>query len=133
LEGNLRESQSQRARQIANTLLADVRQTGEAYVTREVEDRFAPEANGRFIRITRPDGSILYESGIPKDQSFDPTHLPVPAPSAREEFFRTLRLSGNVTLLVAAVQHTVPGIGSYRVEVGVPLGPLQTMLDHLYL
>src|SRR5947209_8058180 len=75
LEGNLEESQSRRARQIGETLLAKVNQTGEAYVVEAIKSRYAPELNDRFIRVTRSDGRVLYTSGVPKDQSFDPTHL----------------------------------------------------------
>jgi heavy metal sensor kinase len=33
---------------------------------------YAPEANERFIRITRGDGHVVYASGPPHDGSFDP-------------------------------------------------------------
>ncbi len=43
---------SHRAERIADTLLANIKQKGDAYVGKEIETRYAPEANDRFIRVT---------------------------------------------------------------------------------
>src|SRR5581483_1546085 len=67
LEESLSQAQLRRARQIAETLLANVEKTGEAHVVSEINSWFAPETNDRFIRITRGDGSVLYVSSSPKD------------------------------------------------------------------
>ena len=37
--------------------------TGEARVGEEIEARYAPDLNDRFVRVTRSDGSVLYLSG----------------------------------------------------------------------
>jgi heavy metal sensor kinase len=133
LENNLRESQARRAQQIADTLLARVGETGENYAVREIKDRYEPEVNGRFIRVTRADGSVLYVSGAPKDQSFDPTLFPALTSSSRKEFSQKLRLPGGETLLVAALNYSTPQHARYLIEVGVPLSPVVTMLNHLFL
>jgi len=133
LENDQRESQARRARQIAQTLLAHVGQTGEAQVASQVKDWYEPEINGRFIRITRADGSMVYESGSPKDESFDPQQVPALAPSLQTEFSRKLKLPGDKTLLVAALNYRPPGLAGYLVEFGVLLDPVETMLDHLFL
>jgi len=133
LESNLRESQARRAQQIADTLLARVGETGENYVAREIKDRYEPEVNGRFIRVTRPDGSVLYVSGAPKDQSFDPTLLPALTSSSLKEFSQKLRLPGGETLLVAALNYSTPKHARYLIEVGIPFSPVVTMLNHLFL
>jgi hypothetical protein len=65
-----------RAERIANTLLANVGRNGEAYVGNEIETRYAPEANDRFIRVSNGDGTVIYISGEPNDQSFDPKKVP---------------------------------------------------------
>jgi len=88
LETDLRETQARRARQIAGTLLANIKRTGEEFVVREINVLYAPETNGRFIRITRTDGSILYASGPPKDGSFDPLLVPVLQPVPAAPVFR---------------------------------------------
>src|ERR1019366_2609171 len=84
LDNNLRETQARRAQQIADTLVARVGETGEDYVVHQIKDRYEPEMNGRFIRVTRSDGSVLYASGMPKDQSFDPTRIAALTVSSRK-------------------------------------------------
>ena len=133
LESNLRDTQARRARQIADTLLSRVHQAGEAYVAAEIKDLYEPEVNDRFIRLTRTDGSIVYVSGIPNDQSFDPTHLPTLASSSRKEFSQKAHLTGNTTLLIAALNYQTPEGVRYLIEVGAPFDPVETMLDHLSL
>ena len=66
LEKDLREAQARRTRQIANTLLVHVRQTGEPYVASQAQDWYAPEINDRFIRVTRADGTLVYLSAPPQ-------------------------------------------------------------------
>src|SRR5580658_5712771 len=92
LKNDFRDSQERRARQIADTLLTHVNQTGDAYVANEIKTLYAPEINDRFIRITRPDGSVLYLSGAPNDQSFDPKQVPTMPLSDRNEFSKTYQL-----------------------------------------
>ncbi len=70
-------SMTHRARQIAQTLLASG-QIDESYVANEIETRYAPESNDRFIRITRADGTVLYCSRTPADRSFTPSNVPHP-------------------------------------------------------
>ena len=72
LVGALRETQLRRARQIGQLLLDEIRGSGEARVGEEIQARYAPDLNGRFVRITRGDGSVLYLSRAPKDQTFVP-------------------------------------------------------------
>jgi heavy metal sensor kinase len=133
LENDLRESQARRARQIAQTLLVHVGQTGEAYVASQAKDWYEPEINDRFIRITRADGTVIYRSGAPKDGSFDPAQVPALAPTPQMEFSRKLKLPGNKTLLVSTVNFKPPDRAGYLVEFGVLLDPVETMLNHLFL
>src|SRR6266513_4893704 len=75
LEKSLDESLTTQARTIAQTLLINIRQSGDEYVVNEINEHFAPEINGRFVRVTRGDGRIVFVSGIPKDQRFDPSAI----------------------------------------------------------
>ena len=94
LEANLSETQTRRARQIADTLLANVKQTGEAFVAGEIKSLYAPEIKDRFIRITRQDGTRALVSGPPKDQSFDPADVPPFTPTAKTESAWKQKLAG---------------------------------------
>jgi len=119
LEANLLDIQARRARQIAYTLLAGIPGSGsEASVAKQVEVLYSPEVNDRFIRITRADGELVYASGTPKDNSFDPARVPVAPLGRNGEFYRKESLSRG-DLLLAAVTYGVPGSVRYMVEVGV--------------
>jgi heavy metal sensor kinase len=133
LEKNLRETQARRARQIANTLLVHVKQTGEPFVARQTQDWYSPEINDRFIRITRGDGTLIYASDAPKDASFDPAEVSVFPATTETESYRKLKLSGGKTLIVAALNFKSSGNPIYLVEFGELLDPVETLLNHLFL
>ena len=133
LENDLRQSQSRRTRQIANTLLAHVKQSGEAAVASQIKEWFEPEINDRFIRVTRADGSLVYVSGAPRDGNFDPAEVPIFQPQSKAEYSRKLNLSGGHTLLIATLNFKSSGNPDYRVEFGALLDPVETMLNHLFL
>ena len=128
LIAGLAEAQQRRAQQIADTLLANVNQTGEAVVGQEINSVYAPEINDRFIRISRQDGSIVYASNPPADESFDPTGLPLLAAAPAQVSLRQQRLADNKTLLIAARSFPAPNGVRYVVEVGAPMAPVETML-----
>ncbi|HSY43414.1 MAG TPA: hypothetical protein VK811_05850, partial [Candidatus Acidoferrum sp.] len=132
LKNDVRESQERRARQIADTLLTHVNQTGSSYVAEEIEKFYAPEINDRFIRITRGD-SVLYLSGAPNDQSFDPKEVPATPTTAKDEFYQTFQSPGKKTLLIAGIHSQAQDGAEYLVEVGTLLDPMETMLNHLLL
>jgi len=103
LEANVLDTQAGRARQIADTLVAAASRTGEAALARQVEELYAPEANERFIRITRGDGHIVYASGQPHDGSFDPAKVPAPSLRHNSGFLRKEVLPSGSVLIAAHV------------------------------
>lgn len=132
LENDVRESQLRRARQISDTLLARVDQTGEAYVTEEIKTLYAPQLNDRFIRIQRANGSIFFLSDAPLDHSFDPRQVPALPPGTSDGVPVKFHLPGGKTLLVAAIHHP-SSRGDYLVEIGSTLDSVETMLTQLLL
>ena len=58
LNDGLRANLAEQARSIGEKLLIDVNEKGEQYVIAETNEHYAPEINGRFIRITRSDDSV---------------------------------------------------------------------------
>ncbi len=133
LEDSLLESQAHRARQIAETLVANIKKTGEPYVVSEVKDRYEPEVNGRFVRITRADGTVLYLSGPPNEQDFDPADVPPAGAAAKREFARRVILPDGHAMLIAAFRAAANDSSPYLVEVGAPTQAIDTMLHHLLL
>ena len=96
------ETLQRRAHQIAAVVAAHVRHEGEAFTIDLIQTGYAPEHNDRFIRIRRPDGSILFVSGEPGDRSFDPAAIAVlPLPSGRTDSGRSVTL-GNLLLVQTA-------------------------------
>lgn len=133
LENDLRASQLRRTRQIANTLLVHVKDSGEAAVATQTKDWYEPEANDRFIRIMRADGTQVYVSGAPKDGSFDPAEVPMLQQPQAAEYSRKVKLSGGNSLLIAGLHFKSSGNPDYIVEFGSLLNPVDTMLNHLFL
>lgn len=132
LEANLLDTQARRARQIADTLLAAASRTGERAVAGEIEELYSPEANDRLIRITAGDGHVVYASGWPKDNSFDPSKVPAPSLSRNGGFLRKENLpSGSV--LVAAQPYTSTSGSRYIVEVGVSTARTEATLSQVLL
>ncbi len=117
LEANLLDTQTRRARQIAGTLVAHARRDSEASMAGEVESLYSPEVNDRFIRISRADGQVVYASGPPRDEVFDPARVAPLAGDFLRGATRKLPLPGGV-LLIAAVPATGSDGTLYRVEVG---------------
>jgi heavy metal sensor kinase len=131
LDDTLLETQARRARQIAGTLLANAPRTGEDYVVREIKALYDPELSDRFIRVTRGDGSILYVSGPPNDQSFDPSRVPPAGPDHAAEFTRLEGLGDGRSVLIAAFRAATTGGGPYLVEVGTSSEPVDRLARHI--
>jgi len=130
LEANLLDNQARRAQQIADTLVARTSRSGEAALGAQVESLYSPETNGRFIRITRDDGAVVYVSRPPKDGGFEPSQVPVTPGSA--DSVRKVTLIG-APLLVAARGATAVDGTRYYVEVGTSGRPAQETLRHVLI
>jgi heavy metal sensor kinase len=130
LYDGLLETQARRARQIAGTLLANTTTTGEPYVARQIESLYAPELGDRFIRVTRADGSTLYASGAPNDQSFVPGEVGRPPEGRGPEFTRLEKMPQGPPMLIAAFRAAGTG-GPYLVEVGTSSEPVDRLARHL--
>ncbi len=117
LEANLLDIQSRRARQIAGTLVAHAARGSEAALASEVESLYSPEVNDRFIRISRADGRVVYASGAPRNEQFEPGRVPAAAGNFLEAAAHKVSLSAG-SLLIAAVPATGSDGTLYRVEVG---------------
>lgn len=127
LTEELVESLSSRAHKISDTLVAGIPRTGEDYVVSEVKGRYAPELNDRFIRVLKPDSSILYVSGIPNDQSFSPADVPVHMEPGDKQTVHEEIVKGGAKLFVVSNPVLVEG-KRYVVECGASEAVLQGVL-----
>lgn len=133
LQTNLWQSQERRAHQIADTLLARIKETGPAYVASQAKEWYQPEISDRFIRITQVGGPVIYASSAPVDGSFNSAEVPAFSQSATPESLHKVQLSDGKTLIIATLNYSSSGTPAYVVESGTLLDPVETMLNHLFL
>src|SRR6202030_247818 len=119
LVGQLQESLVEQARTITEELLVDVDARGDQYVITEINESYDPEVNGRFIRVTRQDGHVLYHSGSPRDASFDVSQIPAPTPETLEHGYPP-RVIGDSEhrVLMQGLTYVVPKGTRYLIETG---------------
>ncbi|MGO9803245.1 MAG: ATP-binding protein [Steroidobacteraceae bacterium] len=132
LEANVLDIQARRARQIGGTLVAHAGRGAEAALASEVESLYSPEVNDRFIRISRADGQVVYASGAPRNELFDPTRVAPVAGNFLEGSARKVHLPGG-SLLIAAVPATASDGTLYRVEVGTSGASIEDTLAQVLI
>jgi heavy metal sensor kinase len=130
LDAALRKDIAEEARSIGDRILEDVDKNGENYVIEETAENFAPEINGRFIRITRQDGTALYQSSMPKDGLFNPALVPPPGDSWHAASYRR-ELVGRTTLVLYHYQYSTPAGQRFVVDVGAPFQEIARVLHGL--
>jgi heavy metal sensor kinase len=130
LEANLLDIQVRRAQQIADTLVAQASRADERAMSTQVQSLYSPEANDRFIRITRADGEVVYLSGPPRGERFDPAQVPAATPGSAK---RKVPLAAGGSLLIASLSAPAADGTRYRVEVGASGAPLQRTLAQVLI
>jgi heavy metal sensor kinase len=133
LHHTLQNSLLDEARSLGVKLLVDVRSEGEGHVIDEINEHYAPELTTQFIRITRRDGGVLYQSAPPKDGSFVPARVPAVKVGFRSEFSREVEGAGSVPLLIEALPFETPDGDWYLIETGTSLRPMKSALGGLLL
>ena len=132
LNRSLRNSLLDDARSMGEKLLVDVDRKGEAFVVGEINE-MAPEITGRFIRVTRSDGTVLYLSPAPLDKRFDPALVsPVKGP-VHGELWREEHGAGHYGVLITAIPFVNRNGSSFLIEVGASSQASETVLHALVL
>lgn len=117
-----------RAQQIGKIILKDSQDTKE--VARRINAVWTPEASNRFIRIIKSDRSVLYVSGRPEDDTFNPDSILVPKILPTKFSTRREKQEGNSDLLIVSVpQHLKEG--SFLIEMGIPTDQMDLALHEL--
>ena len=130
LERTLRSSLRNDAQSIGEKLLVDVNRKGESFVTGEINE-MAPEISGRFIRITRADGSILYQSPAPINQNFVPSKIATLRNWGSQPFSVEDSHAGVHNVLIEAVPFVAPEGNSFLIEVGASAREIHSTLHGL--
>lgn len=128
LVGALTENLLRRARQISELVRVEVERRDQAKIGQEVEVRYEPALNDRFVRITQRDGVTLYLSPSPTSQSFDPAALPPAVWPADTEASRQVPLVGGRKMLLTAHSLKTPGGAGFLIETGAPMDGVQADL-----
>jgi heavy metal sensor kinase len=117
-----------------DALVRAIPTTGEPYVAAQIETRYAPELNDKFVRVTRGDGSALFLGGSPNDHSFVPENVPRLADRSASLRARREPVVGASDLLIVS-DSVSAGSRAYLVEVGASLrnsdGVLRALLASL--
>jgi heavy metal sensor kinase len=129
----MEETLSQQAKQIGSAWLGEVGVSGESYVAEEINEHFSPKINGRFVRITRSDGGVMYLSDEPESKRFDPSLVPPLKAQAGQESLREELLSGDGGLMIFALPFTAKDGARYVIEVGASSHEIERALHGLLL
>ncbi len=133
LESTLNHSLSEEAYAIGNSFLEFVNQRGDAFVRGEVNESYAPEISGRFIRIARADGSILYQSGSLKKPAVDTGNIRRLRKIPAEDFYRREPVSPEGKFEIFALPYKTSGGQTFLIETGTSRAPIDRILRILLL
>jgi heavy metal sensor kinase len=132
LDASLQRSLETQAASIAERFLPDAESKGETWLAGEVNESYAPETSGRFIRITQQDGRELYRSGDTRDPLIDASEIPKVSPNQLSPSFRAVRIGRAHTIVLYTLPFTSHGI-RYVVEMGASRDPIRRLLRGLLI
>jgi len=133
LQKSLEESLVKQARSIGDVLIVNINQSGQDYVNNEITEHYSPEINGRFIRVTRADGKPIFISGLPKDGTFDPAHVPPPHLPVTQPFSHEVEMSDGHELLHHGLPYRASDGSQFLIEVAAPYNQIESVLRGLLL
>ena len=119
------------AKAVVFTFLSQEEKKGQSWMQGEIAEAYAPEISGRFIRVTRQDGTVLYQSGDTRDPHIDASSVSQPAFSGLKESFRQEYTGGSPTLLIYTRPYISPSGTRYVVEMGTSMAPIARVLASL--
>jgi heavy metal sensor kinase len=127
---NLQRTLGSDCRTIGTQLLTQHPFKRKDWLETEINEAYAPEVNGHFIRVVQEGVGVLYVSGAPKDGAFNPSQIPLPNGDEKNRP-RKVRLAGKQTLLIDTQQFTTPDGSKFVVESGVPYQQIEVVLHGL--
>jgi heavy metal sensor kinase len=132
LDWTLQRTLSVECSTIATQLLSQFPAKDTAWLAREINEDYAPEVNGLFIRVSRQDTDVVYLSGAPKDGTFDPSHIPFPGEKEMDGS-RKLQFNSGNRLLINSMTLAMPDGNRFIVESGAPYHQVEVALHGLLL
>jgi len=106
-------------RTISTELLSQLPAKDTAWLETEINEAYAPEVNGLFIRVVHQNKGVVYLSGAPKDGTFDPWRIPFPSDkemdgSRKLQFESGNRLRNPHVILARRLEIFPPQVGPLR-------------------
>ena len=115
---------------IGTELLSQMSVKDNNWLTTEINEAYAPEVNGRFIRVVREGVGVIYVSGAPKDGAFDPSRIPLPNDTEKESS-RKIRFESGNRLLIDSMTLTTTDGNRFLVESGAAYDQIEVVLHGL--
>jgi heavy metal sensor kinase len=132
LRSSLSDSLRRRSVQVEEILHAAPAAIRDAQIADAINTRIAPEFNNRFVRITRAPATPIYRSGRPADRSFDPASIaPLTGRWPGHPTTRAVETKAGPVMISSTPIETRSG--SYLVELGTALEPIESVEDRLLI
>lgn len=132
LDWTLKKSLATDCQTIGTELLWQIPKQPAGWLEGDINEDYAPEISGRFLRITQEGGGTVYLSGAPKNGTFEPSRVPLPQEKDKNKM-RKVRLESGSTLLIDAMSFTTPNGSRFVVEVGATYHQVEVVLHGLLL
>lgn len=128
---SLNKSLFDNANNIAREFVSREPLRGELFIIHEINETYAPESSGWFIRILRSNRTILYQSARPYKAQWDPSTIPMPKLRPPLHFYSFATVKGDHLAIYTMPYH------SYFIQVGrssaLERGSLRSLLLTLVL
>lgn len=132
LTTSLQHSLTGEAKAIGVTFLAFEEAKGTAWMSGEIVEAYAPELSGRFIRITRQDGTVLYQSGDTRDPHIDASEVTRPVfNDDNNGHLRTEHQKDSQNLMLYTEPFRSSSGTHYLIETGASIDPIKHVLTSL--
>jgi heavy metal sensor kinase len=130
LERHMRAALSEQARAVGEEIGERVTEKRLPTIVNYLNEKFAPQLNSRFIRISDAAGGVMYLSARTPDHVLDPALVPAPArPSAVE--YGSIEILPNGRHVLVQVLPVSTTDGAFTVAVGSLYAPIDAILSGL--
>lgn len=132
LDWTLKKNLTTDCQTIGTELLWQIPKQPAGWLAADINEDYAPEISGRFLRITQEGVGTVYLSGAPKSGAFEPSRVPLPRENEKNKM-RKVWLDGGSTLLIDAMSFSTPDGGHFVVESGTTYHQVEVVLNGLLM
>ncbi|MGI9075546.1 MAG: sensor histidine kinase [Bryobacteraceae bacterium] len=129
----VRQSLTADAKAIGAELVQNADTKTESYVVGEIKKRYSQEAEDRFVRVVRSNGTILYQSSPQQYGGFDASRVPLLTRKGTTPYSREVYLADHHRLLLEGLFVTTPKGTSYVIETGSLYLYVEAVLEGVFI